>query len=625
MSNLLESQLLNERQHINDSADNDITSSSTSSSAAVVCMERIERSLAEIERLVNSCELMAKEIKSDARQILALCDLTPSQRQQDQRQLCNFSGNSSGGRMRRRWASNSTCKCQSSAGDEVMKPSHAPEPTLSMEEDSLTRWSATSPVIDGGSAGDEADCAGAITGCSGRLSELFENVKHQRAHSAPEQSFTCDRQEVWKCDKQQRISDTVGENVDNCGSEPDSQGDAVLRDSIKIETDLNSNILVDSKSLEIKNRNNSTSVNTDLALPRDGAVICSRTLTDSSEGCNHSYLLMQGSPKSHVNTLPNEEGSSVSKTDNQIEVQCSQASELLSEEEGSCSKPDTRTKESVNQSESESNRTVSASPETVIDESTRTEHQTATRSASSHLTSSKSDTALTEPHDVTSVCFYIGKEDNSNKEDNSRGAENSSELSSPDASGASVSKLTANNNIPKQESSYSFSELLDTVPSTLPSQLMSASTSNQQRKIKIFGNPRNRRTSEPEVIISSDVLTPNKSSPALTAANKGDKPYFSSSSSPSAAENGGDISVDVASATSKDIKKPYMRSQSDMTAVKLSSALAASAGFGGDSAAVSHKCLMLLFIILLLLCLVSMCLISICLVFLCLVFMCFCV
>ena len=223
------------------------------------------------------------------------------------------------------------------------------------------------------------------------------------------------------------------------------------------------------------------------------------------------------------------------------------------------------------------------------------------------------------------MSFYIGKEDNSNKGDNSRRAENSSELSSPDTSVASVSKLTANNNIPKQESSYSFSELLDTFPSTLPSQLMSASTSNQQRKIKIFGNPRYRRTSEPEVIISSDVLTPNKSSPALTAANKGDKPYFSSSSSPSAAENGGDISVDVASATSKDIKKPYMRSQSDMTAVKLSSALAASAGFGADSAAVSHKCLMLLFIILLLLCLVSMCLISICLVFLCLVFMCFCV
>ena len=47
-----------------------------------------------------------------------------------------------------------------------------------------------------------------------------------------------------------------------------------------------------------------------------------------------------------------------------------------------------------------------------------------------------------------------------------------------------------------------------------------------------------------------------------------------------------------------------MRSQSDMTAVKLSSALAASAGFGADSAAVSHKCLMLLFIILLLVCLV---------------------
>ena len=595
MSNLLESQLLNERQHINDSADNDITSSSTSSSAAVVCMERIERSLAEIERLVNSCELMAKEIKSDARQILALCDLTPPQRQQDQRQLYNFSGNG-GGHMSRRWASDTTCKCQRSAGDEVMKSPHAAEPTLSGGDDSLTRWSATSPVIDSGSAGDEADCAGAITGCCGRLPESSENVKHQRAHSAPEQSFTSDQQEVWKCDKQQRTSDTVGENVDNCRSEPDSQGDAVLRDSIKIETDLNSNIVVDLKSLEIKNRNNSASVDTDMALPGDGAVICSRTLTDSSEGCNHSYLLMQGSPKSHVNTLPNEEGSSVSKTDNQIEVQRSQASELLSDTR---TEHDTRTKESVNQSESESNRTVSASPETIIDGSTRTEHQKDTCSASSHLTSSKSDTALTEPHNVTSVSFYIAKEDNSNKEDNSRGAENSSELPSPDASGASASKLTTNNNIPKQESSYSFSELLDTVPSILPSQLMSASTSNQQRKIKIFGNPRNRRTSEPEVIISSDMLTPNKSSPALTTANKGDKPYFSASSSPSAAENGGDSSVDVASATCKDIKKPYMRSQSDMTAVKLSSALAASAGFGADPAAVSHKCLMLLFIILL--------------------------
>ena len=479
MSNLLESQLLNERQHINDSADNDITSSSTSSSAAVVCMERIERSLAEIERLVNSCELMAKEIKSDARQILALCDLTPSQLQQDQRQQRNFSGNGSGGHMRRRWASDTTCKCQRSAGDEVMKSSHAAEPPLSGVDDSLTRWSS----LDGGSAGDEADCAGAITGCCGRLSESSENVKHQRAHSAPEQSFTCDQQDVWKCDKQQRISNTVGENVDNCGSEPDSQGDAALRDSIKIETDLNSNIVVGLKSLEIKNRNNSTSVNRDMALPGDGAVICSRTLTDSSEGCNHSYLLTQGSPKSHVSTLPNEEGSSVWKTDNQIEVQRSRASVLLSEEESSCSKPDTRTQKSVNQSELESNRTVSASSETVIDGSTRTEHQTDTRSASSHLTSSKSDTALTELPDVTTVNIYIGKEDNSNKEDKSRGAENSSELSSPDASGASVSKLAANNNIWKQESSYSFSELLDTVPSTLPSQLMSASISNQQRNI----------------------------------------------------------------------------------------------------------------------------------------------
>ena len=80
MANLLDSQQSRSGQQLprcRNAVDNAVDNGSNNATSAIGYMERIEESLAEIERIVNSCESMAKEIKSDARQILDLCNFVP--------------------------------------------------------------------------------------------------------------------------------------------------------------------------------------------------------------------------------------------------------------------------------------------------------------------------------------------------------------------------------------------------------------------------------------------------------------------------------------------------------------------------------------------------------------------
>lgn len=515
MANLLDSQQSRSGQQLpscRNAVDNAVDNGSNNATSAIGYMERIEKSLAEIERIVNSCESMAKEIKSDARQILDLCNFVPDDSHR-----------------RRRWASDSaytnSSKCQHSVGD---TESNSTSPLSNRSLSRLSTASQTSP--------DGCDHK-----CNVWKEGLAVSTKHQRASSAPvavllrlcsapetsqpevslapEQS----RPEVSFAPEQSRSSSqTSSSELSVFEKEPSMQDTSAS--NIKI-TDSNSNVLLlDSLKRHISSKPSANNPETQWDELTDPTKV-NETINISHEDVNHNSVKV--TPLTHENKSGDkaENLAIASQVDLEEPLQPDAETTLLDESE-------------INEKET---------PVKSKSAGDITGHKERRSSSVASEQQSHPESVSEESQQATSVSFYIDKEDNSK---------------SP---GSLNSNASENNNIPKQESTFSFSELLDTVPA----QIMSASTTN--RKIKTFGNPRNRRTSEPAVVYSADKLTANNSLPALSSSELvgGDK----------LSDNGG----------AKE-KKVYQRSQSDMSAMKLSSAFAAAASLGGESSAVSYRC-----------------------------------
>lgn len=422
---------------------------SVDSAAAVVAdspalyMERIERSLAQIERIVYSCETMAKEIKADARQIMELFN---------EGEDLDIKSHA-----RRRWASESSshCKCMGETKTRHSSASQtSPEQTVTQH---IRNNSAPDNIISYHTQGLE----------TGSYSLTTSSVASTSTTDASQQSLP---------------TLTVQSNVEITTNETRSitPGPILIYNQSKTEvyTDINSNVITVPECIDLSVSENLSSL--------------------SASKVNKGHVSQESTGVTDLDdTMSEEEGGLFTSGP------CEQ---IQNHSDNSSPSPD------LGHSQNESRKMVASLLAEAIETTLclaeqRSEKPGLDELCQENISNSRENSVLVEGDDHQSP--YVTN-DSSDSDDT-----------------------------PRQESTYSFSELLDTVPNNLPSNM---SSTNQ--RIKVFGNQKNRRVSEPEVILSNSIKDGDADTDVLPS--------------------------DGAEATSDLVeKKPYLRSQSDMTAAKL--------------------------------------------------------